>query len=537
VTARPRVAVVAPLPPARTGVASYVARQVPYLAHHFDLVLAHPEPDAVDPGLARHAELVPLSALGDLAVDHVVYQLGNSLGGLDALRAAETGPPGVVVLHDGSLHHLVELVTAGTDRFEEYGDALEVAHGPLGRRLAELRARGSRGEVELALLDLLEPVLARHRRTIVHSRYLGGVVRRRLGPWADVVVVPHFAPRPSAPAAHLPPGVPAGVPLVGMAGILTPSKRPRLVLEAMAGLGRRGIDAHLLVAGEDRTGHRLGVWIDDFDVRDRVTVTGWLPDGRIGGINGLLDVAVVLRSPHLGESSGPLAGLFADGVPVVTQAIGSWAELPEGVAANLPVGGGEADALTDLLAELLANPARRAALGEAGRRYARTELDAAACAEAMVRAVTGAPAVPAEDRPPPAVWWGAALPSTARRSGTAVVVGDAAAATRLEEAAWPTRSVAEPGELQELRAGSASLVVWSIGGTDVDAGDLAAVNRVLASPGTVVALPSRAERVVGVALANAGMAELGQEGPARVVGPGGEVALLAEKRGLPAVAR
>ncbi len=525
-TASGPVLVVGPLPPARTGVAAYLADQLPHLARRLPVAAVAPDPAAVDAGRLAPVPLVGPAALG-AADATVVYHLGNSLDGLWALRTAETGPPGVVVLHDGSLHHLVEQFTLGADRVPAYADALALAHGPAGRRLAELRTAGCRGGIDTALFDLLAPVLARHHRIVVHSRHLAGVVTDRIGGGADVVVVPHPAPRPGPQPPRSAVGVPEGAPLVGMFGFVTEAKRPRLVLEAMRHLRRRHPGAHLLVAGEDLTGNRLGPWIDRADVRDAVTVTGYLPGDRLSGVHGLVDVAVALRSPHLGESSGPLAAVFAAGVASVVQRVGSWAELPEGTVADLPVGGDEAAALADVIGDLLDDPARRAAVGAAARRYATTELDAGRCADRMAAALADLPPPPALRAVP--TWWGEAVPDPVRRGTSAVVVGDRAAADGLRSAGWPVTGLAGPDGLDDAAPAAAGLAVWRLGADDVTPTRLGALNRVVTAPGAAVLVTDRAEREAASALAGAGF------GPVvRVAGPDGGVALVAPKRGLPA---
>src|SRR6185503_4202238 len=82
-----RIAVWSPRPPSPSGIADYVAESLPQLA--------------------RGAEVALLSE--DRAVsgaDLDVYHIGNSAAHAFAYRAA-LRRPGVVFLHDWSLHHLV----------------------------------------------------------------------------------------------------------------------------------------------------------------------------------------------------------------------------------------------------------------------------------------------------------------------------------------------------------------------------------------------------------------------------------------------
>ncbi|MFV1991027.1 MAG: hypothetical protein ACC652_09845, partial [Acidimicrobiales bacterium] len=122
-----------------------------------------------------------------------------------------------------------------------------------------------------------------------------------------------------------------------------------------------------------------------------VICTGYLSADELNGYLATMDVAIALRSPHVGESSGPIAAAFAAGVPVVTQAIGAWAELPASAVVFAPVGNDEAQGIADAIGPLLANPARRARMGAAARAVANTEWASTHCTDLVARALENPP--------------------------------------------------------------------------------------------------------------------------------------------------
>ena len=83
-----RLAVWSPLPPSDSGIADYVAEQLPHLGRSFDVVT------------------VPAAPPTPPDVDLDLYHVGNSPAHAYVYRAA-LARPGVVVLHDWSIHHLV----------------------------------------------------------------------------------------------------------------------------------------------------------------------------------------------------------------------------------------------------------------------------------------------------------------------------------------------------------------------------------------------------------------------------------------------
>jgi hypothetical protein len=91
---RPRVALFTPLPPAKTGTADYGASLAAELEKLVSLKVYENAPVTFDPG----------------QFDHVVYQIGNNPyhAGIYELALQH---PGVVVLHEASVHYLVRSLT------------------------------------------------------------------------------------------------------------------------------------------------------------------------------------------------------------------------------------------------------------------------------------------------------------------------------------------------------------------------------------------------------------------------------------------
>ncbi len=512
-TALRRLAVVAPLPPAPTGIASYVARQLPVLTRRTTVVLVTDDPDAVDPSLRDAHEVRPVDELDRIDADGVLYHLGNSVECLETDRAIEAGPPGVVLAHDLSIHHLVAHVGLGGGAPDEYRAALVAAFGDRGRRLADLRIAGERGEAELALFDLVGPMLERHRAAIVHSTWAAGLVRRR-APGLPVTVVPHFAPDPVPPLDRAELGLGREATLVGSLGYVVPAKRPDLMVRAVARLREQGRDVHAVFGGTDATDGELALLVDELGIGEHVTITGWLDDRELRGLAGALDVVVALRSPHLGQSSGPVPIAAVAGTPIVTWRVGAFLDVPDDACVAAPVGGDEVAGLAGALDELVANPARRASVGAGAHRWALHELDLTTCTNRLLDAIVAAPAdAPAAvdiDRP-----WGALL--DARRPGRATLVGVEADDDRAVQAAgWRVRPASRPEVLRRAPVGSADLLVWQVAAdAHVDREALDAMHRHLAPTGRLVvrvASPTAA-RTIAAALGSSGF---GAGGGARI---------------------
>jgi len=102
---------------------------------------------------------------------------------------------------------------------------------------------------------------------------------------------------------------------------------------------------------------------------DRVTVTGAISSDEYADWVGRTSLALQLRRHTNGESSASVAETLAAGIPTIVSDLGTFSEYPDHVVVKVPADI-SAGALSEVIAELLADPARLAELGSAGRAFA-----------------------------------------------------------------------------------------------------------------------------------------------------------------------
>lgn len=319
--ARPRIAVLSPLPPARSGVADYTAAMLTALGERAEVHAFTDTAGAMVPSGA--VSLAPVSAMAflDGRFDRVLAVLGNSDHHLSILRGMLRFGA-AAILHDGRL--------------------VDVYHGQMGvermRRLAEVelgRAVGD-GEIGLWLSGVWPPkalLLAEVARVaaplMVHSgatvREIGrryGVTARRLPfgvyrPWtADALG------RDARAAARQRLGIADGMVLVVSFGFSHPSKAPEEMVWTIELLRAWGVPARLHCVGSakmDLTPVRM--LAARIGVEEHIDFGGAYA-GEAAYRDNLLaaDVALQLRSLGPGSVSGALADCIAAGLPTVASA-------------------------------------------------------------------------------------------------------------------------------------------------------------------------------------------------------------------------
>jgi len=189
-------------------------------------------------------------------------------------------------------------------------------------------------------------------------------------------------------------GIAADELVVSTFGFLTEAKRLPVLLRAFARLRRelpaeRAARTRLQLVGEVSPHY-------DFDrvaapeLRAGVEVTGRMALDRFLLHMAACDVAVNLRHPTAGETSGTLVRLLGLGKPVIVSRAGAFAEVPDGCCVKIALDEDEEDLLLATLRALADDPGLRQAMGDNARRYARAQTpatSAAAYAEVVRRAV------------------------------------------------------------------------------------------------------------------------------------------------------
>lgn len=165
-----------------------------------------------------------------------------------------------------------------------------------------------------------------------------------------------------------------------MLGRLSPQKRPDLAIEALRIVRREFPDATLDLVGKGPWKSQVEQQAVDAGLAGSVDFLGDRND-----VPELLAQAACLVLPSDYEGC-PLTVIeaMAAGVPVVATRVGGVPELVEHDRTGLLVEPGDAHALASSLCELLRDPRRARALGDAGRERARRHFFRARMAEAIV---------------------------------------------------------------------------------------------------------------------------------------------------------
>lgn len=370
-----RIAYYSPLPPQKSGIADYSAELLPQLAEQCEIELIVDEGVRPDAALAAHFPVHGQRALPGLLAqgrfDTVLYQLGNNRDYHAAIYRSLIDHPGVVVLHEYVIHHLVRDLTLFAGEPEAYVREMRYAYGRTGEAMAR-RCVATGVPLDPWSYPLFERAVDASAGVIVHNHFTRDRVLASR-PLARIATVPHHLsleglPEISGEEARAALGIEPEAFVVATFGFLTASKRPEVLLRAFARL-RQGVPhARLLIVGEVSPHF-------DFDriftpeLRAGVRVTGRLEIDRFLLYMRACDVAVNLRHPTAGETSGTVIRLLGLGKPLIVNETGAFAEIPDGAAARVPLDDSEEEVLLAYLKALAADEPLRLGMGENARRH------------------------------------------------------------------------------------------------------------------------------------------------------------------------
>ena len=329
--------------------------------------------------------------LGELTLSMLRGEAGNQAREIDELIAwLKTQPrPDVLSLSNALLTGMVrrlktELrvpVACALQGEDSFLDALPESHrAACWQTLAERAA-----EVDLF---------------VAPSRYFGDLMRERLGLAADRVRVVHNGINLEGYAVEgqkadsrwqTADGKEKAVLTLGFFARMCPEKGLDTLVEAYVLLRQRNRVGQLKLRVGGSCGPADAAFVDL--LRERLQAKGLLGEvefhpnlDRAGKLEFLRSLSVFSVPARYGEAFGLyVIEALAAGVPVVQPRTAAFPELIEATGGGMLCAADDAPALADAVEELLLNPARARALGEAGRRAVFQRFSAEAMAQATLR--------------------------------------------------------------------------------------------------------------------------------------------------------
>jgi glycosyltransferase involved in cell wall biosynthesis len=390
---RPTLAYISPLPPARSGISDYSIELLPELARHYDIdLIASQDPISI-PWVRENFTIRDVEWFRSHAdrYDRILYHFGNShfhqhmFSLLDEI-------PGTVVLHDFFLSHIIAHMDSHGTMPGGLPKALHDSHGhsALYKYFHNPDKEDSVWEFPCNL-----GVLRSAQGIIVHSENSLHLAQHWYAGYdtTDWTVIPHLripATKYDRERSRIACGINADDFAVCSFGLLGPTKLNDRLLRAWMSSKLAGDRSCKLVFvgdnSDDEYGRQLINTIQKSGLKDRVSVTGWADSETFKNHLAAADVAVQLRTLSRGETSGTVLDCMNYGLPLIVNANGSMADLPNEATWKLPDEFSD-EQLIEALEKLRVDANKRLELGKNAREIIHTHHSPRLCAERYFSAI------------------------------------------------------------------------------------------------------------------------------------------------------
>lgn len=389
---RGRLALVTPMPPARSGISDYAVEFCHSIAPYYNVTMI------VESSLYEHVDKTSgLNVEDDIwfaenhtLFDRVIYNFGNSPFHcyMDVLLDIA---PGIVVMHDFFLADLFYSVDKrnGTS----FAARLCEAHGY--RPLIQMTT-GMEISQLVSQYPLNSSVVNRAHGLIVHSDTAKSLATKWFGErcaddWSVIPLPRKMPSNKNKAAARDSLNIDVNDFVVSSFGLITANKQTEKLIEAWLASKTSSTEGSTLFLIGELTEQPFGSKVSEM-VRGcpagKVILVGWVDQPTYSNYLAASDVAVQLRTATRGETSAAALDTMKCGVATIVNANGSMADLPDHTVVKIPNDFAVQD-LTDAIDRLFEDSKMRHFLGQEAKAYVAevhsTERVAAECYDCVER--------------------------------------------------------------------------------------------------------------------------------------------------------
>lgn len=420
-----KIAYFSPLSPIKSGISEYSERELlPSLKKFSDLEII------IDKGykptnnfIRENFKVFSYEKFQD-KYDLNLYQMGNNQFHIYVYKMA-LEKPGVVVLHDAFIHHLVKRMTLGrredsayikmiqsllgqkgsdkiknslsnknsslfkfplVEKFlrritmskndrEGYIKMMEYCLGPKGKEIARYAIETR--DFPLFEYPLVKKLADSSIAIIVHSNFAKKTILKEC---------PNTFVKKINQAITIPPKtknnlrdelkISHGTNVIGTFGYVQFTKRYDVILKAFSEYLKKNPNAVFLIGGSFQNQEyeiELDELIKKLGISNKIIKIGYVKD--LYPYVQITDIVVQLRYPTAGETSIITLKAMGYGKPVIVSNVGSFSELPEDVVIKLDVNSNEEESLTNAFMKLTDDKEYRDKLSSSSYNYVKEEHD------------------------------------------------------------------------------------------------------------------------------------------------------------------
>lgn len=338
-----------PFNPQKSGISDFSEELIENLKEYAEITLFVSGRSACSLKIAQEFDVCDIKEYHDKRIrdqfDIAVFHVGNNYKFHGEIVKTFLKYGGVLELHDMAMHHFLAEATIEKGKKDEYVKAMEYCHGLKGKQRAMDFLEGRKTapwESESLEFSVNKYLIDKADAVIVHSDFAYETVRGICLNVPLIKIAHHSSDLMKCGIEQKKEirkklNIPCGQFIMGVFGYASPNKRIVQILEALSLYAKKYEDFHLYIVGKI-AGIDISHELKRLELKDKVSVTGFVDLEHFKLYMLACDVAFNLRYPTQGESSGSLARLLGWGKTVFVTNIGTFREFPNDVVVKIDYG-------------------------------------------------------------------------------------------------------------------------------------------------------------------------------------------------------
>ncbi|RCX19017.1 glycosyltransferase involved in cell wall biosynthesis [Fontibacillus phaseoli] len=362
-----KIAYFSPLNPIRSGISDYSEDLLPELSKVYDVEVYVENGFQVENTNIKENFVIREYAefskrYNDKQYSAILYHMGNNYSAHKEIYEFILKYPGIVVLHDYSLHHFFAAKTLEQGNLDEYREEMLYCHGKEGLDEANRFLNGEISpiwESNSLKYPLNLRILDNSAGIIVHSQFAKDLLREQAS-YVPIEVVPIPAPHISKledierekEDARGELGINRDDFVISALGYANPTKRIDKVISALSVIKSKQFikKFKFYIVGEVPPSYPIQELVRKHKLENEVVFIGYVNLKDFDKYIAASDMCVNLRYPTQGENSASLLKIMGRGKPVITTNIGSFSEFADDVVLKVNIG---KDEISHLVEELV----------------------------------------------------------------------------------------------------------------------------------------------------------------------------------------
>lgn len=364
-----KVAYFTPLNPLKSGISDFSEEIIPELSKYIDLDIFIDGYKPVNKYIADNFNILDMKEFDKEHIrqkyDIFVYQMGNNEECHERIGEYCIKYPGVLELHDISLHHMLAATTFGKGNKEAYINEMSYCHGEYGKQIATQFISGiipAPWETQSLKFNVNKRYIDNSKAVIVHSDFAKQMVKAIskvpvetiLHHTADIEEVSEKAKTEIRKSLK----ISEDKFMIASFGFATYPKRIIPILHALSKLKKVDPNFTYYIVGQASKELDLQNVIKELDLQDNVVTTGFVDLDNFKNYMRACDICLNLRYPTQGESSGSMHRALGLGKVIFVSKIGSFNEYPDDVVIKISTGENEIGEIYTNLASLISSKQR-----------------------------------------------------------------------------------------------------------------------------------------------------------------------------------